>query len=51
MDAPFGRSDHARVRNVLDLSLGAPGFDFSKEVMLNSRVNWRAVYSDVAQMP
>ena len=36
---------------MLDLALGAPGFDFSQEVVLKSRVNWRAVRSDVAHMP
>ena len=36
---------------MLDLSLGAPDFYFSQEVVLKSRVNWRTVSSDVAQMP
>ena len=35
---------------MLDLSLGAPGYDFSQEVVLKSRVNCRAVLSYVAQM-
>ena len=38
----IGRSDHSFVSIVLD---------FSQEVLLKSRVNWRAVRSDVAQMP
>ena len=46
----IGRSDHPHVGIVLDLSLGAPGVDFSQEVVLKPRVNWRAVRSDVAQM-
>ena len=33
------------------MSLGVPGFDFRQEVVLKSRVNWRAVRSDIAQMP
>ena len=45
---PIGRSDHSHVSIVLDLSLGAAGFDFSQEVVLKSRVNWRAVCSDIA---
>ena len=36
---------------MLDLSLGAPGFDFTQEVVLTSIVNCRVVRSDVAQMP
>ena len=46
----IGRFDHSLLVG-LDLSLGAPGFDFSYEVVLKSRVNWRAVCSAVAQMP
>ena len=48
--ALFGRFDNSHVGIVLDLSLRAPGVDFSQEVVLKPRVNWRAVRSDVAQM-
>ena len=48
---PTGRSDHNHTGIVLELSLGAPGFDLSQEVVLKSRMNWRAVRSDIAQMP
>ena len=47
----IGRSANVHVSILLDLSLGAPGFNFCQEVVLKSRVNWRAVCSDVAQMP
>ena len=45
---PIGRSEHSHLGIVLDLSRGAPGFDFSQEVVLKSKMNWRAVRSDVA---
>ena len=48
---PIERSDHSHVGIVLDMSLGAPSFDFSQDVVLKSRLTWRAVRSDVAQMP
>ena len=47
---PIGRSDHSHVGIMLNLPLGAPGFDFSQDVVLKSRVNWRTVCSDVTQM-
>ena len=47
---PIGRSDHSHIGAVLDLSLGAPCFDFGQVVVLKSTVNWRAVRLDVAQM-
>ena len=37
---PIGRTGNSHVGIVLDLSLGAPGFDLSQEVVLKSRVNW-----------
>ena len=46
---PIERSDHSHDGIELDLSFGAPGFDFSQEVFLNSRVNCRAVCLDVTQ--
>ena len=33
---PIGKSDLSHAGIVLDLSLGAPGFDFSLEVVLKS---------------
>ena len=47
---PIGRFYHSHVSIVLDLSHGAPGFDLSHEVVLESRENWRAVRLDVAQI-
>ena len=48
---PIGRCDQSDVGIWLDISLGVPGFIFSQEVVLKSRVNWRAVRLDIAQMP
>ena len=33
VDCPIGRRDHSHVSIVLDLSVGAPGNDFVKEVV------------------
>ena len=45
VDCPIVRSNHSHVSIVLDLPLGAPGFDFCKEVSLKLSVDWRAVFS------
>ena len=37
--SPIERSDHSHVGILLDLSLGAPGFDFSQELVLKFLVN------------
>ena len=47
---PIRRTERSHVSIVLDLSLGAPGFDFSQKVVLKLRVDWRAVRPDVARI-